>query len=148
VRTSSPSRSKLADADGFFLVELLVVCVVIGVLAAIAIPSFLGNKGKADDASAKTLARTAQTAAETIAVEHSGSYTAVEPSALNDVEKTIRIAGGNGAWITAASGKANGYEVTATAPETKDTFKISNVAGVITRTCTGAGGGCPPAKTW
>jgi type IV pilus assembly protein PilA len=51
-----------------------VVILIIGILAAIAIPSFLSQKSKATDASAKELARTAQTTAETYATDHGDTY--------------------------------------------------------------------------
>src|SRR5216684_238964 len=65
-------RQRSKDEGGFTLIELLVVILIIGILAAIAIPSFLNQKTKATDASAKELARTAQTAAETYATDHHG----------------------------------------------------------------------------
>ena len=68
-------RQRSSDEGGFTLIELLVVILIIGILAAIAIPSFLSQKSKATDASAKELARTAQTTAETYATDHGGNYT-------------------------------------------------------------------------
>ena len=67
-------RRTAEEETGFHSIELLVVILIIGILAAIAIPSFLNQKGKANDASAKELARTAQTTMETIATDNNGSY--------------------------------------------------------------------------
>src|ERR1041385_4841596 len=143
-------RQRLSNEGGFTLIELLVVILIIGILAAIAIPSFLNQKGKANDASAKELARTAQTTAETYATENNGAYTRLTTTKLHELKKTIPIAEGNNAWISAVtveeSGK--GYAVTATAPSTKDTFTITNKEGEVSRSCTGTTGGCPSTKVW
>ena len=72
---------------GFTLIELLVVILIIGILAAIAIPSFLNQKSKASDAAAKELAHTAQVAMETLATDNNGSYLTANgnPAALADL---------------------------------------------------------------
>jgi type IV pilus assembly protein PilA len=149
-------RRRAEEEKGFTLIELLVVILIIGILAAIAIPSFLNQKNKGVDASAKELARTAQTAAETYATDHNGSYTGITPAALQGVESTLQIAAGNNnAYISAAATPGTGtgtntagssYLVTATATD-GNTFSISrNDSGVVTRSCTGTGG-CV-SNTW
>jgi type IV pilus assembly protein PilA len=130
------------------LTELLVVMLIIGILAAIAVPSFLGHKGKAVDTQAKALARTAQMAAETIATEHSGLYERVSQNELNKVEPSVRIAGSTtDAYVSAASGGQTTYALTATATNGDEFTVTKNAAGEVTRTCaspllkTGCSGG-------
>ncbi len=68
-------RTRAQDEKGFTLIELLVVILIIGILAAIAIPTFLNQKSKANDSAAESLARNAATAMETYATTNNGGYT-------------------------------------------------------------------------
>ena len=77
------------DERGFTLVELLVVMLVIGILAAIAVASFLTQRDKARDADAKVIARAASQAIEVYATEEDGDYDGATPALLSDLEPTL-----------------------------------------------------------
>jgi type IV pilus assembly protein PilA len=130
---------------GFTLIELLVVMLILGILAAIALPAFFNQRDKAGDAKAKEYAHSAQVAMETYATENEGSYVGADPEALIDIEPTLAsveedmdIAGsGEGLAPT-----VNSYSITITS-STENTFTVDNAAGVLTFPCTVAGtGGC------
>jgi type IV pilus assembly protein PilA len=149
----------LSSEDGFSLMELLIVILVIGILAAIAIPAFLNQTTKANDVSGKELARSASSAAEVYGTDHAGRFTGMSASDLHAIDQTLPLTGTSGnAYVSdaetpAASGSSTGtntaggsYSVTVTAND-GNTFTIArNDNGVLTRSCTALadprGGGC------
>ena len=142
----------ISGEGGFTLIELLVVILIIGILAAIAIPSFLSQKSKATDSSAKELARTAETTAETYATDHGGNYLNMTAAELQNYEKTILICPSTSNAclepVTVSGAGSEEYTVTAKATD-GHTFSIERGAsGTVKRVCTptgktgSEGGGC------
>jgi type IV pilus assembly protein PilA len=143
-------RQRSSDEGGFTLIELLVVILIIGILAAIAIPSFLNQKSKAYDASAKELARTAETTAETYATDHEGGYAGMSLAELKKYETGLTScpSTSNACLLSVPKGSSTEYAVETEAANTGDKFTITrNASGEISRTCksgpskTGCSGG-------
>ena len=134
---------------GFTLIELLVVMLILGILAAIALPAFFNQKEKAGDAKAKEYAHSAQVAIETYSTENGGKYTGATEPILEGIEPTLTSA--KGFKVTGLGGAglpgAKTYDVTV--PGTSGTFSIENNEGAFSYTCSGAGkGGCPAGGKW
>jgi type IV pilus assembly protein PilA len=137
-------RHRAQSEQGFTLIELLVVILIIGILAAIAIPSFLNQRSKGNDAEAKSTAVTAAEAMETCATDNNGAYTSCDLTAVRSIEPTLNDAG---ARLAVSSG-SNNYQVVVTSNRDSNaaTFTLSRSAnGTTTRSCaTGSAdkGGC------
>lgn len=145
----SELRAQIRDQSGLTLIELLVCLVIIGVLAAIAIPAFLQVKAGGEDAVAKSMAHTAQLTAETLAVSDPSGYAAISKAALRRLEPTIATAASQGdAYLSAAKAIDGGYKLTVTAVDSRDSFTIERRAdGSLVRECriptrTSPHGGC------
>jgi len=134
-------RKRMGRDEGFTLIELLVVMLILGILAAIAIPTFFNQREKAQDSDAKAMARAAQTAIETYATDNGGSYAGATVAALNTIEPTVQAAGTNAVTVVAATG--NSYTVRS-ASATGRNFDITRTAAsAFTFPCAPTGGGCP-----
>jgi type IV pilus assembly protein PilA len=136
---------------GFTLIELLVVMLILGILAAIALPAFFNQRSKANDSKAKSVANTAETAMETCATEHSGSYTLCTTSELEAVEPTLTGAGAVAITSGSTLPPESVYEITVTAESTGNTFSvIRKTNGKLEFPCTVTStnrGGCPGTGT-
>jgi type IV pilus assembly protein PilA len=136
------------DQSGFTLVELLVVLLIVGLLAAIAVPAFFGQRDKARDAEAKLQAHTAQAAMETYATDHDNDYRDATSAELQKIEPSLRELDSSELTVQ-VMGSSGQYRISVAAP-TGNVFSLRrNGDGSMSFTCTAADrGGCPPGGIW
>jgi type IV pilus assembly protein PilA len=144
-------RNRAEEEKGFTLIELLVVILIIGILAAIAIPAFLNQKGKAYDSNAKSDARTAQTAEETYFTDNNAYATgATGLTSLEALEPTINNAAGAsneslavaspatavyGAALVGGETANNSFDITLTSKSNVQYAVVRRSDGTVVRTC-------------
>ncbi len=106
--------------EGFTLIELMIVVLIIGVLAAIAIPNFLAMRNRAKEGAVKSNMHTFQLAAEDYATQNDGVY-AIGSGGAQAVSTSLprvftnpftKASGDQGAWMNGAAGAPGvvGYE--------------------------------------
>lgn len=126
-------RHRAGGQEGFTLIELLVVILIIGILAAIAMPAFLNQKGKAQDASVKSDIRTAQTAEETWYTDNQ-TYTG-NVADLTGIEPTLNSATAAPESLAVPAAGANAFTITAGSKSGVTYTLARNANGTVDRTC-------------
>jgi type IV pilus assembly protein PilA len=129
------------DEEGFTLIELMVVVLIIAILIAIAIPTFIGARGRAQERAAQSNLRNAYAAAKTVYTD-SQQWSSIDPDAVQAAEPTLELAATGAFYDTSTGAKrisiavnettGDDWMVMAVEAETGDCFLLAEVVSGMT----------------